>query len=330
MADPNVRAIDLGWGWTKYSKVDGKGEVSFAAFPSLAPKSVGMDLSNSVLGRRDTVAVKVDGTEYEVGPDSGDLDSNDSTRSLNDNFIFTDQYKAVFFGALYYMGTPEIDVLVVGLPLNNMASAEKLKAAMIGEHKITDDRIVTVKDVLVLAQPMGALYYCLGKKKELGLEFMDDDLNLIIDPGFVTLDFLLSNGKKIIENRSGAHPAGVSKVLRAISESISDKHGIRYENLSAIDRGLRRRKIKINGVEEEMEPHIRSTRAVLEGGLNFVKNIVGQGSDIDNIILVGGGSSVYRKTLESFYPNHKLTVIEDAQYANVKGFYQAGISHILN
>lgn len=330
MSIPKVRAIDLGWGYTKYSKVDENGKVEFAAFPSLAPKSVGMDLSSSILGRRNTVTVKVDGTEYEVGPDSGDLDSNDTTRNLNDMFIFTDQYKAVFFGALHYMGTPEIDLLVVGLPISNMGAAEKLKASMLGEHKITDKRTVTVKDVLVLAQPMGALYYCLGSKKELGLEYMDNDMNLIVDPGFLTFDFLLANGQKIVETRSGAHPAGVSKVLRAISESISTKHGIRYENLTAIDRGLRRRKIKINGTEEDLEPHIRATRGVLEGGLNYMKNIVGQGTDIDNIILVGGGASVYRKMLETFYPNHKLVVLEDGQFANVKGFYQAGLGFALS
>lgn len=330
MAAPIVRAIDLGWGYTKYSKVDGEGNVSFASFPSLAPKSVGLDLSTSILGRRDTVTVRVDGTEYEVGPDAGDLDSNDTTRNLNDMFIFTDQYKAVFFGALHYMGTPEIDMLVVGLPISNMGAAEKLKASMLGEHKLADGRIVAVKDVLVLAQPMGALYYCLGNKKELGLEYMDEDMNLVVDTGFLTLDFLLANGQKVIETRSGAHPAGISKVLRAIAESISAKHGIRWENLSAIDRGLRRRKIKINGTEEDLEPHIRATRGVLEGGVNFLKNVVGAGTDIDNIILVGGGASVYRKMLETFYPNHTLTVLDDAQYANVKGFYQAGLGYALS
>jgi plasmid segregation protein ParM len=59
-----------------------------------------------------------------------------------------------------------------------------------------------------------------------------------------------------------------------------------------------------------------------------MKNIVGNGSDIDNIILAGGGGYIYRKVVESFYPNRKIIMVDDAQLANVKGFYLAGLEHI--
>jgi plasmid segregation protein ParM len=322
---PVVRALDLGWGWTKYSKLDpATGAVRFHSFPSLAPRSAGLDLSLSVMGKRDTVVVTVEGTDYEVGPDSGDLDSNDATRNLNDQYIHSDQYQAVFRGALHYMGESSIDLLVVGLPLSNMHSAPKLRDMLRGEHKLNATETVTVRDVLVLPQPMGSLYYCLSQKDKSEFEFMDDEVNLVIDPGFLTLDFLLSNGDKVIENRSGAHIGGVSKVLRAIAESISSKFGIKYENLSAVDKGLRRRKLKINGETEDLEEHIRSTRPLIEGSINYMKNVVGSGSDIDNIILVGGGSYIYRKVIEGYYPKHKLIVLEDAQLANVIGFQKAG------
>lgn len=320
-----IRAIDLGWGWTKYSKLDrDSGELQYLSFPSLAPRSAGLDLSLSVMGKRDTVVVNVEGTDYEVGPDSADLDSNDATRNLNDQYIHTDQYSAVFRGALHYIGEPSIDLLVVGLPLSNMHSAQKLREMLVGEHKINASESVMVWDVLVLPQPMGSLYYCLSQKDKPEFEFMGEEVNLVIDPGFLTLDFLLSNGDKVIENRSGAHVGGVSKVLRGLADSISTKFGIKYENLSAIDKGLRRRKIKINGEVEELEDHIKSTRPLLEGSVNYLKNVVGAGSDIDNIILVGGGSYIYRKVIEHYYPKHKLIVLEDAQLSNVIGFQKAG------
>lgn len=325
-SSPVIRALDLGWGYTKLSrKCPVEGTVEYLSFPSLAPRHAGLDLSMSILGRRDTVVVDVDGTKYEVGPDSGDLDTSDSTRNLNDQYIHTEQYKAVFFGALAYMGESTIDLLVVGLPLSNMTAAPKLKELMVGTHKISADKTVEVKDALVLPQPLGGLYYCMSLKGERDeFEFLEDDMNLVIDPGFLTFDFLLSNGDKVIENRSNAHTGGVSKVLRAVAESISAKHNIRYDNLSAIDKGLRRRKIKINGETEDMVEHIRNTRAVLEGSVNYMKNIVGDGSDIDNIILLGGGSHIYRKTIEQYYPKHTIIALEDAQLANVKGYQLAG------
>lgn len=320
-----IRALDVGWGYTKLSrKCPISGELEFMSFPSLAPRHAGLDLSMSILGRRDTVVVDVDGTKYEVGPDSADLDTSDMTRNLNDQYIHTEQYKAVFFGALAYMNEPTIDLLVVGLPLSNMGAGTKLRDLMIGTHKINGDITVEVKDALVLPQPLGGLYYCMSLKDRPEFEFLDEEVNLVIDPGFLTFDFLLSNGDKVIENRSSAHTGGVSKVLRSIAESISAKFDIRYENLSAIDKGLRRRKIKINGDVESLDDHIRNTRAVLEGSVNFMKNMVGDGSDVDNVILLGGGSAIYRRTIEQYYPKHTLIVLEDAQLANVKGYQLAG------
>jgi plasmid segregation protein ParM len=322
-----VRAIDLGWGYTKYSHFDIETDgLKFSSFPSLAPRSAGLDLSMSILGKRDTVVVDIDGTKYEVGPDSGDLDTNDSTRNLNDQYIHTEQYKAVFYGALHYIAEPVIDLLVVGLPVSNMAAASKLKALMVGKHKVNDQLTVEVKDCQVLAQPLGGLYYCLSLAKEREeFEFLAEEVNLVIDPGFLTFDFLPSNGEKIIENRAGAHTGGVSKVLRSIAESISNKYGMKYDNLSAIDKGLRRRKMKINGEPEDLAEHIKNTRSVIEGSVNYMKNIVGDGSDIDNIILLGGGSHIYQKTIAAYYPKHTILTLDDnAQTANVQGFQLAG------
>jgi plasmid segregation protein ParM len=320
-----IRALDLGWGYTKYSHIDkDTGEMKFSAFPSLAPRHSGVDMSMSLLGKRETVVVDVDGTKFEVGPDAADLDNNDSTRNLNDQYINTEQYKAVFYGALHYIGEPVIDVLVVGLPLSNIGQAARLKSLMEGKHKINGTETVEVKEALVLPQPLGGLYYCLSLgKSDQQFEFMDEETNLIIDPGFLTFDFLLSNGEKPVENRSSAHNAGVSSVLRAIAKSISEKHGIKYDNLSAIDRGLRRRSMKINGTVEDMEEHIRNTKSVLEAAVNYMRNLV-DGSDVDNIILLGGGASIFKRTIEGFYPKHKLIVIEDGQFANVRGFQLAG------
>ena len=324
-----VRALDLGWGYTKYSHMNkDTNTLEYSSFPSLAPRCVGPDLTGSAIGRRDTVFVHVDGTKFEVGPDSADLDSNDATRNLNDQFVFTEQYKAVFYGALHYIDEPVIDVLVVGLPLSNIGIAKKLQSMMIGQHKINPERTIEVKDALVIPQPLGGLLHCLslsGDKEE--FKYLKEEANLIIDPGFLTYDFLYTNGEKPVENRSGAHNAGVSKILRAIADSISSKHDIKYENLNAIDKGLRKRSMKINGQVENMEEHIKNTRSVLEAAVNYMKNMVGDGSDLDNIILLGGGSSIFKKTISDYYPHHVLHVVDDAQMCNVRGFQIAGEKH---
>lgn len=319
-----VRALDLGSGFVKLSRlVDNK--LEFLSFPSLAPRHAGRDLSMSLLGKRNTVVVNVEGTPYEVGPDSADLDTNDATRNLNDQYIYTDQYKACFYGALHFMAEPVIDLLVVGLPLTTIHRAGDLKAMMEGEHRINESTTVKVKEALVLPQPMGGLYYCLslGDDHE-EFEFLKEETNLIIDPGYLTFDFLLANGDKINDSRSSAHPGGVSKVLRAIAESLSNKFGLKYDNLTAIDRAIERRKIKINGQVENLLDHIKYARPAIEGSVNYLRNVAGDGSDIDNIILLGGGQHIFAKTILNYYKAHKMYVLGDSQLANVKGFQAAG------
>ncbi len=323
--NPVIIPCDLGWGFCKYGRMNNDGQMSYHSFPSLAPRASSQDMSN-MAGRRDTVIVSVDDTLYEVGPDSGDLENNDSTRSLNDNYIFTEQYKAVFYGALSYIGEEEIDMLVVGLPVSGMNLTDQLIGLMKGKHKINNDVTVTVKDVLVMPQPLGGIYYCMANE---GLhedfKYLKEDCNLLIDPGFLTYDFLVTYGDRPIENRSSAHNGGVSKILRSIANSISEKFGIKYENLGAIDRGLVRKKMKINGKKEDLLEHIKNTKSVIEGSVNYMKNMVGDGSDIDNIILFGGGADIFKKTIENYYSNHEIIVLEDSQYVVVKGFREAGL-----
>lgn len=321
---PIISALDLGWGFAKFTTFDEAGQVQFNAIPSVAPRHTGIDLSGSVLGRRDTVIVKVEGTLYEVGPDSVDLDPNDATRNLNDQYVYTDQYRAVFLGALHYMKLPVIDLLVLGLPLSHLHLSDHVKKLAIGLHEVAGKKI-EVRDAVVLPQPLGGLVYCMSLKDTEGFEYLKEETNLVVDPGFLTFDFLVSNGDKPVETRSGAHPGGVSKVLRAMAESISQKYGIKYDNLSAIDRGVRRNKLKINGDQVQLDDHIRDARPIVEGSVSYMKNIVGGGADIDNILLLGGGSFIFKRALSAAYPNHTLLTVPEPQTANVRGFYLAGL-----
>ncbi len=323
---PIIRSIDVGFGYTKYSK-EVNGEIKYDNFPSIAPRSSKIENSDlSMINERDTVIVTVDGTTYEVGPDSLLLETADTTRTLNDQYIHTAQYKALTYGALAYMNETVIDLLVVGLPVSNYESHhEGLKRNLLGEHKINEKLTCTIKNVLVVYQPLGGLKHCMSlSETTLASHDLKYSMNLIIDPGFLTVDFLLANGNKIIENKSGAHNGGVSRILNAIAESITKKIGKKYDNYNAIDRALKRRKLKIAGKEEDLLEHIKNTKSVIESPITYMKNMIGDGSDIDNIILLGGGSNIFEKTLRDNFKEHEIIVVEDPSFANVKGYQLIG------
>ena len=64
-----VRAIDVGFGHTKYVTATTNGRVDCTHFPSLAYFGHAEEPVESMGGKRRTVQVPVDGLLYEVGPD---------------------------------------------------------------------------------------------------------------------------------------------------------------------------------------------------------------------------------------------------------------------
>lgn len=327
---PVILPLDVGYGFVKFGKKSadkGAEDLDYMSFASIAP--LGNPIETNTMGifdERDTVVVNVNGNYYEVGPDAIDIESSESARSLNEQYIFTEQYKALCYGAFHYMlenmESNVIDLLVVGLPSKSQNGA-KLKELLEGEHKITNSETVIIKEVLVLSQPYGGFRYAISIEE---YSHLASEYNLLIDPGFLTVDFLTSNGKKIIEKRSDMYPAGVSKILNNIAESISLQIGKKYTNINQIDKALASKKqvIKIAGVEYQLEEHKRSASNTIESAITQMRNVVGDFSDIENIILVGGGSYVFEKKLRQHFPTHNLIKLDLAQFANAKGFKLAG------
>ena len=67
--EPVVRALDVGFGHTKFvSRVD-RGEVRCTHFPSVAYPTASDETTDPMGGRRKTVGIPIDGLIYEVGPD---------------------------------------------------------------------------------------------------------------------------------------------------------------------------------------------------------------------------------------------------------------------
>lgn len=320
-----IRPLDIGYQITKMMRKKNKKWELFS-MPSIAPIYSGIDMSGGLLDKRDTEIVDVDNMLYEVGPDANDLQSTDTVKALDANYISSDAYKAIFYGALVYLGEDKIDLLVVGLPVNNLTKQAELKSLMEGKHKISDTKTIEVKEALVVPQPLGGLYAALNSNDE-DLEDLKSEYNLIIDPGSVTFDFLFTHGKKAIENRSDAYPGGMIKVLKAIAKSIQEKYSKPYNNLTAIERALQKggdkRFVKLpwKKEKEDLLDHIKNTKSVLESSVTTMKNKVGDGSEqqIDNIILVGGGASIFKKQIQHQYEHFEIKILDTANFSKLEG-----------
>lgn len=320
-----VRACDVGYGHTKFTLGRGHDDVVRCfSFPSLAPMgSAVVDLMGGIKAKRQTVIVHVDNKKYEVGPEIENALGKYDERVLTENYPKTPEYLALIRGALHYMKVPQVDTLVVGLPVSHIFShAINLAKDLTGVHPVGGSRTVLVNSVRVLAQPIGGyLDYAVRSGKS---DQLDHQMNLIIDPGYFTFDFVVANGSNPIYNRSGHHDGSVSMVLDSIANDISKEYATHYTNLVAIDRGLRSGKFSVRGKQISLEKYMPNAIQIVGAAIKKMINTIGNTSDIENIILVGGGAYLFMPAIQAHFPGQEITVADDPVFANARGFHIAG------
>lgn len=333
---PIVRAIDVGYGNTKYVEsrhFDKNKEIGCGIFPSLAPKAVNstFSISEGFREKRDTSRVMVNGLEYEVGPDSAlALGGSEAGRVLLEGYCETDTYKALVYGAMLRMDVDHIDILVLGLPMSTWKSKkDNLARLMTGEHQISQDRFVTVGRCIVAPQPLGG-FYDHGVRSD-SINDMKDCVNLVIDPGFWTLDWLCALGVKPLDQRSSAvNNGGVAELLKGVREQIAldfDTSESEVGNIERIDARLRAGEPqRLFGEESTRSPEeyllIAQNRAA--DAIRKMMSNIGSTGDIDNVILVGGGQHIYSSLIQDQFPRHRIQIAVNPVFSNVRGFQIIG------
>ena len=329
-----VRAIDVGYGHVKFT--DGRdvetGDLRTDSIPSQSPAFKGsLVAGGGVMKRRDTFVVPVADRQYEVGREvHRALSGRQETEVLDENFSLSDQYAARLFGALNYMQpnlpADVIDILVLGLPLNTYPKLQKkLAERFTGDFTINDagDRI-TIRSCHVYPQPLGSYMSYVATNPSLG----KTPNALSIDPGYNTVDWFVCQGMSANDSVSDAFQRGMGAVLRAIAEDMIKVHGFDAtpaELVRRIDWSLTTGEpFQLFGHDFDLENHMAAGNDVIQEAAQTVKNSVGSGTDIDVIILAGGGAALYADAVKEKFPKHKVITQPNPALANVRGFHVVG------
>ena len=326
--DPIVRAVDVGRGNTKYIADVKNGEPVCAMFPSQAHPSETAYEVDGWSGARKTVSIPVGGLVYEVGPDVHlAADVYNSNVLQHDRYAETPEYLALVLGALHYMHLDAIDLLIVGLPVATFKlkrHVAALERRLTGEHELGKGRRVHVHRVKAIAQPAGALmYFGLTQNRVAQLR---KERSLIVDPGRRTFDWIVTQGMQQIDKRSHSVPRGMYDVLHTLVECISRNTGAHYREYEMVDTALRTsKKLVVFQKEYDLSQHLPIARKIPEQAVAEMLHYVGDAGDIKNIVEVGGGAFFYKAALKTAFPNHVIQEIKDPIFANVKGFWYAGM-----
>lgn len=323
-------AVDVGFGQTKWAvRLDD--EIITGSFPSLAPIATATTVSTNLanFGKRNTIKVSVEGSVFEIGPDVRlAMGGSNSGRALSEDFPKTKNYKALLLGALYYAGIDRVDVLTLGLPVHTMGTYADLLKNMFDTEVEVNGRTISVGRVIVIPQPVGSLAM-FGSTH--GSVVNDGNTRLVIDPGYVTTDWVVATGYNMIDGRSGGRLGGVSNILKHIAEQISSKYdGAKLDRIERIDEAFVTGKsfnyFKHAIGQDELHQYLRNSTQVIEETVKEIKTRVGDVDDLQSILITGGGARFYEPVIRATFSMNEVHVLENPAFTNAIGFLLVGES----
>lgn len=117
----------------------------------------------------------------------------------------------------------------------------------------------------------------------------------------------------------------------SVSTSIADALGgdalNNFSVMNRIDVALRNKSsFKFNGKEININepPFAGYVQSAIKASVASMMKSIGSVSDIDNIILTGGGANLFLDEIKNSLPNREIAVDTDPVYSVVKGFLAMG------
>jgi plasmid segregation protein ParM len=257
-----ILGIDIGFGFTKAT--DGKQDL---VFKSVLGESTDIQFRDEMIASPDDddkhLQVEVEGKSYFVG-ELAERQSNVRFFTL-DQAQFIGKFAKIFaLAATAQMVKGFVPVnLVTGLPIGYYRQyKDELAKLLVGEHQVAlvdangkrEEKTININKVRVVPQPFGSLFnMMLNDLGEMGDKRLIKDKIGIIDVGFRTSDYTISDKMRYSERGSRTTDSGIARAFNVIATKLRENSGINvelYRLYDAIDEGS----IKIRGKVYDLQP----------------------------------------------------------------------------
>lgn len=329
-----ILGIDIGFGFTKAS--NGKDSL---IFKSVLGEETDLQFREKLLmggEAEDHLQIEVDGKSYFLG-ELAERQSNVRFFTLDQGQFISSFAKVLALAAAARLVGGFIPVnLVTGLPIGHYRQhKDELAKILQGEHRVvvTDgegkrqEKTVNVNKVRVVPQPFGSLFnLMLNDIGELRDKRLVKEKIGIIDVGFRTSDYTVSDKMRYSERGSRTTDSGIARAFSVIAGKLREKSGINielYRLYEAVERGsikIRGKEYDLKGITEQVFGQLATAVA------NEVDRLWVDDWDIDTMVVTGGGGAVLAKHLQPLL-NGQVNPIEaavDARLNNVKGYWKFG------
>ncbi|MDX8398269.1 MAG: ParM/StbA family protein [Mariprofundaceae bacterium] len=331
-----IIGIDIGFGFTKAS--DGK---DFKVFKSIYGEAVDFQFKESLLKSTDDedqhIQVDVDGTSYFIG-ELAERQSANRQFTLDQTQFVANATKILALAAisLFSNQSRQSFKVVVGLPIGHYRQYKNELTSLLRQtHTITsrsgtgDNQPlqIAISNVSVIPQPIGSVMDRLldSNGKATDQRFASEKIG-IIDIGFKTCDFTISDKARYSERGSLTTQSGISKAFEIVASKLKDSCGINielYRLFHAIETG----NIKVRGKGYDLRKITQQAFQQLAANIASDANRIWNDDwDMDSIMITGGGGAVLASYLQPLLEGVVIPMEQDLDYRlhNVRGYYKYG------
>lgn len=343
---PTIMGVDVGYGNTKVHAAfpgDNTKTQSFH-FPSMAVAATSEIRGDSIGAQLDVYRVNVGKGAYYVGPDVGLLVQRNYFAELAQDYPETDTYMALLYAAFLRANLRNIDLLVLGLPgryYKHARLVEQMKERFVGDHLVGEMR-VTVREVHVLAQPVGGLA-SFGTFPQVWAKIKETS-SLVIDGGYNTLDWCAMKERKVLPEITDSVACGMAHFLKQVWLNAEQQDAsLHVRGLHEVDAELAKllehedaKKThdyigRINGSSINLSEAVRHAMTVWNEAVSTIISNVGPLKQFDGIYLVGGAAPWLNRALQARGIEHAQVSPEtNTIMCNAIGFYVAGVKKLSN
>lgn len=330
-----VLGADIGFGYTKAT--DGR---QFQVFKSIVGEANEAQFTESLLPGAPNFP-----RQFVIGGQSIFVGELAETQSRGRGFTldqnqFLNQYKRpLALAALAPFADNGDPVrLVTGLPISYFRKhKDALTTLLQNRHPITvvkpgsgerEDKVVYIERVRVIPQPFGSMFNLMLNEigKPTSQRFLTEKIG-IIDIGFRTADYTISDKTRYSERGSQSSDSGIAIAYSAIANALQEKSGVTVE-LYRLYEGVSRGAIKIKGKRYDLAPLVQAAFQQLATRIaQEVNRLWADDWDIDAIVVTGGGGAALAPFLAPILEGEVLPMPTDAdaRLNNVMGYWKYGV-----
>lgn len=321
--------VDVGFGYTK--AFDGERSVIFKSITGDAT-DIQFQSGFSEGGELENLHVEINGKQSYVG-DMAEKQSSVREFTLEQNTLLENSAKVLALTAIsmFCNKSNREFSLVTGLPIRYFKQyRSRFQEMLEGGHTIKffgpggpEERNIEIRKVRVLPQPFGSVFNLMMNNHG---RIVDKDVARqkfgVIDIGFRTTDYTITDRLRYIERGSRTTDTGISKAFSLISRKIQEQSGVNVELYRLFD-PVKNGSIRIRGKEFGLaELRDEVMRQLATAIISDMERLWVEDWDLEFILLSGGGSADLAPILEKIIEGTTRVVSTetDMRLTNVIGY----------